>query len=146
PCLWMTIPTLSDPSLAPPGKHLLNITMQYAPYHLRGEKWENAAATLRERILTTLESYLPGIRQLILHEHLITPEGWEERYGLTGGHIYHGEMGLDQLAFMRPVAGWGRYRTPVAGLYLCGAGTHPGGGVTGAPGYNAVREVLRDLR
>ncbi len=97
-------------------------------------------------IIKIISKYAPNFKKLILYQHLLTPLDLERDYGLTEGSIFHGQMGLDQFLFMRPVPGWGRYRTPVENLYLCGAGTHPGGGVTGAPGYNAAREVLKDLK
>lgn len=101
---------------------------------------------LADKIIDTLAQYAPNLKDLIRHCQVITPLDWEQEYGLTEGHPFHGEMSLDQLLFMRPVPGYGQYRTPVERLYLCGAGTHPGGGVTGAPGYNAAREILGDLK
>jgi phytoene dehydrogenase-like protein len=144
PYLDLVIPTLLDPSLAPAGSHLMSVTMQYAPYHLKGELWETQREALGETIITTLAEYMPDLAKLILHQQILTPCDWEAVYDLTEGGIYHGQMGLDQLLFMRPLPGYGQYRTPIENLYLCGAGTHPGGGVTGAPGYNAAREILRD--
>jgi phytoene dehydrogenase-like protein len=142
-----TIPTLNDPSLAPAGQHLLSVTVRYTPYHLRdGELGGAARAARRSRAGDARPDYAPGIEQLVADRHVLTPFDYEQRYGLTEGSIFHGQMGLDQMLVMRPVPGWSRYRTPVAGLYLCGAGTHPGGGVTGAPGYNAAREIARDLK
>ncbi|MEE9577924.1 MAG: amine oxidase, partial [Gemmatimonadota bacterium] len=129
--------------LAPEGRHIMSITMQYAPYHLRDATWDQQRGALADAILGLLDEYVPDLRHRILHQHLITPLDWQQEYGLTDGGTYHGQMDLDQLLFMRPVPGWGRYRTPVDNLYLCGSGTHPGGGVTGAPGFNAAREVLR---
>jgi len=146
PYLDIVIPTILDPSLAPEGKHIMSITMQYAPYHLRESSWDEQREKLGDRIIETLAEYAPNLKELILHRQVITPLDWERDYGLIEGGIFHGQMGLDQLLFMRPVAGYGQYRTPVAGLYLCGAGTHPGGGVIGAPGYNAAREILKDLK
>lgn len=143
PTLDVVIPTLLDPDLAPEGRHTMSITMQYAPYHLRDATWDQQRGALADAILGLLDEYIPDLRHRILHQHLITPLDWEQEYGLTDGGTYHGQMDLDQLLFMRPVPGWGRYRTPVDSLYLCGSGTHPGGGVTGAPGFNAAREVLR---
>lgn len=140
------IPTLNDPSLAPPGHHLLSVKVRYTPYHLRKGSWEEQREPLGDRVLATLARYAPGIEQLVADRHVITPLDYEQRYGLTEGSIFHGQMGLDQMLVMRPVPGWSRYRTPIASLYLCGAGSHPGGGVTAAPGYNAAREVARDLR
>ena len=146
PYLDVVIPTVLDPSLAPPGQHVMSITMQYAPYHLRAGRWDEQREALGDRIIDTLADYAPNLKALILHRQVITPLDWEREYGLTEGCIFHGQMGLDQLLFMRPVAGYGQYRTPIDNLYLCGAGTHPGGGLTGAPGYNAAREVLKDLK
>ena len=124
----------------------MSVTMQYAPYRLKSGDWDEQKEKLAEVIIKTISQYVPNFGKLILHQHLLTPLDLERDYGLTEGSIFHGQMGLDQILFMRPVPGWGRYRTPVENLYLCGAGTHPGGGVTGAPGYNAAREVLKDLK
>jgi phytoene dehydrogenase-like protein len=146
PYLDIVIPSLLDSSLAPSGKHVISITMQYAPYKLRESNWEEQREALGDHVINTLARYAPNLRDLILHRQIITPLDWEREYSLTEGGEFHGQMGLDQLLFMRPVAGFGQYRTPIANLYLCGAGTHPGGGVTGGPGYNAAREVLKDLR
>ena len=146
PYLDIVIPSLLDNALAPGGKHVMSITMQYAPYKLRESNWEEQREALGEHILNTLAQYAPNLRDLILHRQTLTPLDWEREYSLTEGGEFHGQMGLDQLLFMRPVPGFGQYRTPLENLYLCGAGTHPGGGVTGGPGYNAAREVLKDLR
>jgi len=135
-----------DDSLAPEGKHLMSINIQYAPYHLREENWETEGEKRAARVIETLTEYAPGLPDLIEHQQMITPLDWETEYGLAEGSIFHGQMALDQWLVMRPAPGWGRYRTPVKNLYLCGAGTHPGGGVTGAPGMNAAREVLKDLK
>ncbi|MEW5957379.1 MAG: NAD(P)/FAD-dependent oxidoreductase [Chloroflexota bacterium] len=145
PYLDVVIPSVLDPSLAPAGQHVMSITMQYAPYDLRQSNWDEQRAALGDKIIDTLAEVAPGLKDLILHRQVITPLDWEREYGLTAGDIFHGQMGLDQLLFMRPVAGWGRYRTPIKNLYLCGAGAHPGGGVTGAPGYIAARQILKDL-
>jgi phytoene dehydrogenase-like protein len=146
PCLDVIIPTVLDSSLAPAGKHIMSINMQYAPYKLREGNWNDDREKLGDHIMNTLAEYAPSIKELILHRQIITPLDWERDYALTEGGEFHGQMGLDQLLFMRPVAGYGQYRTPIENLYLCGAGTHPGGGVTGAPGYNAAREVLKDWK
>lgn len=146
PMLDFVIPTLTDPTLAPPGRHLMLVDAYYAPFELREGSWDTRRETLYEAVIETLEGYAPDIREVIAHRHILTPVDMESELGLTGGDIYHGQMGLDQLLMMRPAAGYGRYRTPVENLYLCGAGTHPGGGVTGAPGYNAAREILKDLQ
>jgi phytoene dehydrogenase-like protein len=146
PYLDVTIPTLTDPDLAPPGRHVMSICMQYAPYALRGRTWTDARDELARTVVRTLAQYAPALPDLIEGHQVITPADLEAQYALTGGHIYHGEMAIDQLFAMRPVLGWAQYRTPVQGLYLCGAGTHPGGGMTGAPGANAAREIARDLK
>jgi phytoene dehydrogenase-like protein len=145
PVLDVVVPTALDPSRAPEGRHLMSVTAQWAPYHLRDADWVNERDALGDRVTGALAEYAPGLPDLIEHRQVLTPLDYERTYGLTEGSPYHGEMGLDQLLFMRPTAGYGRYRTPIAGLYLCGAGTHPGGGVTGAPGFNAAREILKDL-
>jgi phytoene dehydrogenase-like protein len=145
---WMdvTVPSLADPSLAPTGGHVMSVHVQYTPYRLREGDWRARRDELGDLVLRTLEAYAPGLTRMVLHRQVLTPLDLEETYGLTGGHPFHGEHALDQLFVTRPLLGWGRYRGPVAGLFLCGAGTHPGGGVTGAPGANAAREILKDLR
>ena len=144
PFLDVTVPTVVDPDLAPPGKHVMSVLVQYAPYALRRGEWATEGKKLAERVTAILEDHMPGLERLILYRQILTPVDLEERFGLTEGHIYHGEMTLDQSLVLRPVPGWSRYRTPVEGLYLCGSGSHPGGGITGAPGYNAAREILKD--
>ena len=120
--------------------------MQYAPYHLKDGEWDNRRRdALGDAVVKTLTEYAPNLESAVLHRHVLTPLDLEEQYGLPEGNIYHGELTMDQLFFMRPVSGWARYRTPIRHLYLCGAGSHPGGGVTGAPGYNAAREMLSDV-
>jgi phytoene dehydrogenase-like protein len=147
PMLECTIPTAYDDSIAPPGKHIMCIFAQYAPYTLKDAAWDQAMKErFADRCIDALAEYAPNIRNIILHRQVISPLDMEREYGLSGGNIFHGEMDLDQLFFMRPVAGWAKYRTPIRNLYLCGSGTHPGGGVMGAPGLNAAREVLRDLK
>ncbi|HEV2388016.1 MAG TPA: NAD(P)/FAD-dependent oxidoreductase [Candidatus Acidoferrales bacterium] len=146
PFLEATIPTVLDPSLAPAGKHVLSVWMQFAPYRLREGNWSARAGSLLPLILATLEAYAPGISGLVLGSRVLTPADLEQTYALTGGHIFHGELAMDQMFALRPVFGMARYRGPLAGLYLCGAGTHPGIGVTGASGWNAAREILEDLR
>ncbi len=144
PYLDIRVPTLVDRGLAPPGGHVLSIVLQFAPRHLRGGSWAGARGALANAALDALEAHAPGLRALVVASEVITPEDLELTYGLAGGHIYHGEHALDQLFFMRPVYGCAHYRTPVAGLYLCGAGTHPGGGVYGVPGRLAAEAVLAD--
>ncbi len=144
PVLDVTVPTVVDPSLAPAGRHILSVLVQYTPYRLRSGSWEERRAALGERVLDLLQAHIPNLRSILAGQEVLTPADLETRFGLTGGHIFHGEMTLDQQYVLRPVPGWGRYRTPIPGLYLCGSGTHPGGGITGAPGYNGARAVLED--
>lgn len=147
PYLDITIPTLQDPSLAPAGRHVISIYVQFAPYKLaKGHDWSTERETLVRNVMQTLEHYAPGIEQLVDHQQVLTPKDLEDTYGLTGGHILHGEPSLYQLFTMRPILGWAQYRTPIDGLYLCGAGTHPGGGVTAGPGHNAAREIVKALK
>lgn len=146
PYLEITIPSLTDPTLAPEGKHVMSVTMQYAPYKLRGTTWDEQRTALADVVVRTIAQYAPDLPGKILAHQIITPFDLEETYGLTGGHIFHGELALDQVFTMRPFLDWARYRTPIEGLYLCGSGTHPGTGLTGGSGANAAREILRDLR
>jgi phytoene dehydrogenase-like protein len=146
PYLDVTIPTLLDPSLAPDGKHVLSAYVQFAPYKLKQGSWDTRRDELGRAVLTTLEAYAPGIRNLVEAMQIITPLDLDTTYGFSGGHIYHGELALDQLFTMRPVLDWARYLAPIRGLYLCGSGTHPGNGLTGASGRNAAKEIIRDLR
>lgn len=146
PVLDINIPTLTDSTLAPAGKQIMSITVRYAPYTLAESDWESEKETFADVVLDTLSQIVPNVRQHILHQHLITPADYEARYQLTEGSIFHGQMSLDQLLVMRPVPGWGQYQTPIERLFLCGAGTHPGGGVTGAPGYNAAQMILEQSK
>ena len=146
PLLDVTIPTLLDSTLAPDGQHIMSVTMQYAPYRRAGGDWISRREQLGDAILETLSQYAPDLPSLILHRQTLTPLDWEQSYSLPEGSIHHGQMSLDQLLIMRPISGWSRYSTPIKNLFLCGAGTHPGGGVTGAPGYNAAREVIKTLK
>jgi phytoene dehydrogenase-like protein len=142
----ITIPTLTDPSLAPAGRHVMSIAAQYAPYDRKGRGWDpGSREAFGDAVVAAVAAYAPGLPRLIEHRQVLTPADLEEGWGLTRGHVFHGEQTLDQLFTMRPLLGWARYRTPIRGLYLCGSGTHPGGGVTGAPGANAAREIARDL-
>jgi phytoene dehydrogenase-like protein len=142
PFMEIAIPTAYDPSLAPPGKHIMSIFVQYAPYRRIDGSWDQLKEGYADRVIDTLAAYTPNIRDIVIHRQVLTPPDLEREFGLTGGDIFHGEMTLDRLFFMRPVPGWARYRTPIRRLYLCGAGTHPGGGVMGAPGHNAAGEIL----
>ena len=136
------LPTLIDPSLAPAGGHVLSIYAQYAPVTLRSGPWDEARQPLLQAVLDTLDRYMPGVRSLVVAAEVLTPADLERDWGLTGGHIHHGELALDQLFTMRPLLGWAQYRTPIDGLWLCGSGTHPGLGLTGGSGANAAREIL----
>ena len=146
PLIEMTIPTTYDDSIAPAGKHIMGIFLQYTPYQLRNANWHDVKETYADRVMDLIEEYAPGFKSLVRHRQVLSPLDLEEIYGLTGGNIFHGEMSLGQLFFLRPVPGWAKYRTPVRGLYMCGSGTHPGGGVMGAPGYNAAHEILHDKK
>lgn len=143
---WMEVVTQSalDPSVAPPGQHTLSVYVQYSPYRLAQGSWEDIKEDYADRVIETLAEYAPNVPRAILARQVLTPLDLERRFGLTEGHQSHGEMGPDQSFSLRPVPGWGNYRMPVRGLYLCGAGTHPGGGVMGAPGYNGAHAVLED--
>jgi len=146
PYIEITFPSLSDPSLAPAGQHVMSIYMQYAPYKLKNSDWENQRKALGESVVKTIAQYAPNLPQTILRHQIITPKDLEETYGLTGGHIFHGELALDQFFTMRPVLDWARYSTPIERLYLCGSGTHPGTGLTGGSGANAAREIAKALK
>ena len=145
PYLEATIPSLTDPKLAPDGKHVMSIYMQYAPYKLKGD-WEDQRKALGQTVVQTLAQYAPNLPEMILTHQIITPLDLEEVYGLTGGQIFHGDLALDQFFTMRPLLDWARYRTPIENLYLCGSGTHPGAGLTGGSGANAAREIVKQLR
>jgi phytoene dehydrogenase-like protein len=144
PHIELCIPTVHDASLAPAGKHVVTIDVNSQPYTLAEGSWDELRESVADAAIDKLEGYFPGLKASILHREVLTPLDLERRLGITGGHALHGEMSFDQLFTLRPVRGWADYRTPVEGLYLCGAGTHPGGGVTGANGRNAAREALRD--
>ena len=145
PYLEITIPSLSDATLAPEGKHVMSVYMQYAPYKLKGD-WESQRNALGQTVVQTLAQYAPNLPELILTHQIITPQDLEDKYGLTGGQIFHGDLALDQFFTMRPLLDWARYRTPIENLYLCGSGTHPGDGLTGGSGANAAREIAKDLK
>ena len=145
--LWVDCVVASnvDPSLAPRGRHIMTCFVQYVPYRLEQGSWDESREDLGDRVVETIGRYAPNVPSSVEARQVLTPLDLERTYGLTEGNIFHGDLVLEQLFFMRPVPGWARYRTPVPGLYLCGAGAHPGGGVTGAPGYNAAHQVLEDL-
>jgi phytoene dehydrogenase-like protein len=145
PYLEATIPSLTDPTLAPDGKHVMSIYMQFAPYKLKGD-WEEQRKALGQTVVETLAQYAPNLPEMILTHQIITPLDLEEVYGLTGGQIFHGDLALDQFFTMRPLLDWARYKTPIDNLYLCGSSTHPGAGLTGGSGANAAREILKNLK
>lgn len=146
PYLDITIPSLMDSSLAPSGAHVMSINAQFAPYKLKEGDWTSRREELGDTVINMLSEYAPQLKELIVQRQVITPLDLEQEYGLSGGHIFHGEQSLDQFFVFRPLIGWAQYRTPIPGLYMCGAGTHPGGGVTGGPGANASREIIKDLK
>jgi phytoene dehydrogenase-like protein len=146
PYLDVMIPSILDPSVAPQGKHVMSIYAQFAPYRLKQDDWNSQREALGDAVVETLAEYAPDLRDKIIDGQVVTPADLEDTYGLTGGHPYHGELSLDQLFIARPLIGMARYSAPIRGLYLCGSGTHPGNGLTGASGYNAAREILKDLR
>jgi phytoene dehydrogenase-like protein len=144
PILECTLPSVVDPSVAPPGQHLMSMFVQYAPSELRGTTWDAAKEQFADRCFDVLAEYAPNFKKAVIARQVLSPLDLERTFGLTGGNIFQGAMTLGQLFFLRPAAGYADYRTPVRGLYLCGAAAHPGGGVMGACGYNAAREMLRD--
>jgi phytoene dehydrogenase-like protein len=146
PYLEAAIPSLTDSSLAPAGKHVMSIYVQYAPFKLKSGDWDAQRDALGNTVVKTLAEYAPNLPELIEDGQIITPKDLEETYGLTGGHIFHGELALDQFFTMRPLLDWARYRTPIRNLYLCGSGTHPGAGLTGGSGWNAAREIVKELK
>jgi phytoene dehydrogenase-like protein len=144
PVLEITLPTSVDDSIAPPGKHVMSMFVQYAPYKLAEGDWDDVKESFADRCLATLAEYAPNVPGAVLHRQVLSPLDLERVYGLTGGNIFQGAMSTNQLFFLRPTPGWADHRTPIAGLYLCGAASHPGGGVIGACGKNAAAEILRD--
>lgn len=145
PWIEFTIPSLGNGTLAPPGSHVLSAYAQFAPYTLRDGDWDSSRDAFGEAVVSTLAQYAPDIRSLIVAAETLTPLDLERGWGLSGGHIFHGELSLDQFFTMRPLLGYGQYRTPLRGLFLCGSGTHPGTGLTGGSGLNAARSIARDL-
>src|SRR5881398_3817241 len=147
PYIDMVIPTLTDPSVAPPGKHILSCFVQYAPYKLRpGLNWDDQKEAFGDNVIDTISEHAPNIKDIILHKQVVTPLDLEREWGLSEGNIFQGELSLEQLFFLRPVPGWAQYRTPIKNLYMCGSGTHPGGGIMGANGRLAALEILKDVK
>jgi len=147
PYIDMLIPSLTDPTMAPPGKHFMSVFVQYVPPKIHGKEWtDEQVAQFGQTVINQIEQYAPGFKDLILHMEVRTPRELENEVGLTAGNIFQGELTLDQLLFNRPIPGYAQYRGPTKGLYMCGSSNPPGGGVMAAPGANAAREILRDLR
>jgi phytoene dehydrogenase-like protein len=146
PYIDMVIPTLTDPSIAPPGKHILSCFVQYAPYKLASGTWDDQRDAFGDTVIDTIAEYAPNIRDIILHRQVVTPLDLEREFGLTEGNIFQGELTLEQLFFARPVPGWAQYNTPIRNLWMCGSATHPGGGIMGAPGRNAALRILGTTR
>jgi phytoene dehydrogenase-like protein len=147
PYIDMVIPTLTDPSVAPPGKHILSCFVQYAPYKLRpGLNWDDQKEAFGNNVINTIAEHAPNIKNIILHKQVLTPLDLERDFGLSEGNIFQGELSLEQLFFLRPVPGWAQYRTPIKNLYMCGSATHPGGGIMGANGRLAALEILKDFK
>jgi phytoene dehydrogenase-like protein len=147
PYIDIVIPSLTDPSVAPPGKHVLSCFVQYAPYKLRpGLNWDDQKETFGNNVIDTIAEHAPNIKDIILHKQVLTPLDLEREFGLSEGNIFQGELSLEQLFFLRPVPGWAQFRTPIKNLYMCGSATHPGGGIMGAPGRLAALEILKDFK
>jgi phytoene dehydrogenase-like protein len=146
PYIDMVIPTLTDPSLAPPGKHVLSCFVQYAPYKLKDGDWDREKEKFGDTVVDTIAEHAPNIRNIIKHRQVVTPLDLEREWGLSEGNIFQGELTLEQLFFLRPAPGWAQYRTPIKNLYMCGSATHPGGGIMGANGKNAAEKVLADWK
>jgi len=146
PFVELTVPSISDPTLAPDGQHVVSAYVQYAPYHLRGTTWDAETDRLGAAATTAIERYAPGFAATVVAREVITPLDLERTYGLTGGHIFHGELALDQLFVTRPLLGWSRYQTPIKNLFLCGSGTHPGTGLDGRSGALAAREIIKAIK
>jgi phytoene dehydrogenase-like protein len=142
PYMDMVIPSLTDPSVAPPGKHVMSCFVQYAPYHLKNGTWDDQKEAFGDAVINTIAEHAPNIKDIILHRQVVTPLDLEREWGLSEGNIFQGELTLEQLFFLRPAPGWASYRTPVRNLYMCGSATHPGGGIMAAPGRNAAMVIL----
>jgi phytoene dehydrogenase-like protein len=143
----MLIPSTLDPALAPPGRHVASLFVQHVAPHLPdGRSWDDAKETFADVVIDTVTAHAPNFKASVIARQILSPLDIERRFGMVDGDIFHGQLSLDQLFSMRPVLGYANYRMPVPGLYLCGSGAHPGGGVTGAPGHNAAREIIADLK
>lgn len=144
PYIDIIIPSMIDPGMAPPGKHVMSCFVQYAPYQLREGTWDEQREAFGDAVVDTLAEYIPNLKDIILHRQVLTPWDMEQSVGLSQGNIFQGELSLSQLFFLRPAPGYAKYRTPIANYYQCGSGTHPGGGISGAPGRLAALEILKD--
>src|SRR2546425_670461 len=144
PYIDIVIPTLTDPSIAPPGKHVMSCFVQYAPYNLKEGTWDEKREEFGDNVIDTIAEHAPNIKDIILHRQVLTPLDLEREFGLSEGNIFQGELTLEQLFFLRPAPGWAQYRSPIKNLYMCGSATHPGGGIMGASGRNAAMEILKD--
>jgi phytoene dehydrogenase-like protein len=145
PYIDIVIPSLTDPSVAPPGKHVMSCFVQYAPYHLKEPGgWDAQREAFGDTVVDTIAQYAPNIKDIILHRQVLTPLDIERVFGLSEGNIFQGELTLEQLFFLRPAPGWAQYKTPVKNLYMCGSATHPGGGIMGAPGRNAAMRIIKE--
>jgi phytoene dehydrogenase-like protein len=146
PYIDIVIPSLTDPSVAPPGKHVMSCFVQYAPYNLKEGNWDDKREEFGDTVIDTISEHAPNLKNLILHRQVLTPLDLEREFGLSEGNIFQGELTLEQLFFLRPAPGWAQYQTPIRRLYMCGSATHPGGGVMGAPGRNAALKLLQDWK
>jgi phytoene dehydrogenase-like protein len=145
PYVDIVLPSLTDTSVAPPGKHVMSCFVQFAPYHLKEGTWDEQREAFGDAVVNAISEFAPNLKNIILHRQVLTPLDIERTFGLTEGNIFQGELTLEQLFFLRPVPGWAQYVTPIDHLYMCGSATHPGGGIMGAPGRNAAMRVLKDL-
>jgi len=146
PYIDVIIPSMIDPNMAPPGKHVMSCFVQYAPYRLHDGDWASQREAFGDAVVNTLSEYIPNLKKIILHRQVLSPWDIEQSIGLSGGNIFQGELSLSQLFFLRPAPGYAQYRTPIRGYYQCGSGTHPGGGISGAPGRLAALEILREAK
>jgi phytoene dehydrogenase-like protein len=142
----IVMPSMIDPAMAPPGKHVMSIFAQYAPHDVKGGWTDERREAFGDAVIDTLSEYAPNLKRIILHRQVVTPADIERMVGISEGNIFHGELSLQQLFFLRPVPQWAKYRTPIDGLWQCGSGTHPGGGVMGAPGRLAAMRILAKSR
>ena len=146
PYIDMVIPSLTDPSIAPPGKHVMSCFVQYAPYKLKEGTWDEKREAFGDNVIDTIAEFAPNLKNIIIGRQVVTPLDLERECGLTEGNIFQGELSLEQLFFLRPVPGWAQYKTPIKNLWMCGSATHPGGGIMGAPGRLAALEILKTLQ